>query len=91
MARPKKTPPATLDEAVKPQSPHEDLPVLESLGIAHSPKGWVVFKLTTQGHTILDKELLSEPLAKTYAQEQLKIAVVKTFILPRNSQIQEIL
>lgn len=58
----------------------EELPVVESITMQRTPKGWIVVILRSKGDRVVDKEIVCEPQAKVYASESLKIQVVNRFI-----------
>lgn len=62
-------------------SPVEDLPLVPSLTLQRTSKGWIVVLLQSRGDKIVAKEILGEPQQKAYAIELLKIEVVKRLIL----------
>jgi hypothetical protein len=55
----------------------EDLPIIESIGFTKVKLGWTVVLIKSQGHEILDTEILSGPEPKAIAMENMKLAVVK--------------
>lgn len=60
----------------------EDLPVVYSLGLAKSGKGFVVVFTESQGVTILAKEVVSsEPEPRAAAVQRLQIEAVRRFVL----------
>lgn len=56
--------------------PEDELPVVDAIGWARSPKGWVIVHLKTQGEKVLEKEVLSEPSAFAIAWERLRVNVI---------------
>jgi hypothetical protein len=86
MANPKKpktevmipagTPTPTIEAAEPPE-----LPIVNAIGLAKVPRGWVVVKLQTQGDRVIDKEILTEPEARVSALMDLRIAVAKNLML----------
>lgn len=58
----------------------EDLPVVESITLQRTPKGWIVVILRSKGDRVVDKEIVCEPQARAFANESLKIQVVNRFI-----------
>ncbi len=60
-----------------------DLPVVESITLQRTAKGWVVIMLKSQGRTIIDEEILSDkPMAREYACNTLRMEVARRFLLP---------
>ncbi len=76
---PKQPPPP----AVTPKPPIEDEdPIVYSVGIARTSKGWVSFQLATQGNRVIDRELLDDsPTSRVAAFERLKIRAAQRFLL----------
>lgn len=58
----------------------EELPVVESITMQRTPKGWIVVVLKSRGDKIVDKEIVCEPQPKAYATESLKIQVMNRLI-----------
>lgn len=56
--------------------PEDELPIVDAIGWARSPKGWVIVALKTQGEKVLEKEILSEPSAFAIAWERLRVNVI---------------
>lgn len=48
-----------------------DLPVLQLLGLARTPRGWCVVAVTTQGTAVIDTEILHGPDTKASCGQQL--------------------
>lgn len=60
--------------------------LVHAIGMERTPKGWVVYKLSIRGHAVVDKEVVGDPQThKRYAEEQLRIAFGRTFVLPPES------
>jgi hypothetical protein len=60
------------------------------VGMERTPKGWVVYRLSIRGHSVVDKEMVGElQTNKRYAEEQLKIAMVREFVIPGESAFEE--
>lgn len=59
-----------------------ELPIVQCLGLAKTPRGWVVIGLTVQGDRVLEREVLSEPEPVGFAAERMKTEVVKAYVLP---------
>jgi hypothetical protein len=61
----------------------EDLPVVDLVGLAKTPRGWVVVEVRIQGDRVLEKEVVSkDPEPKGYAAKRCMIHVAKTFAVP---------
>ncbi len=55
----------------------EELPIIESIGLARTSKGYMVVVLTTQGDRFLDRKLLTEsPEPFNVARERARIEVI---------------
>jgi hypothetical protein len=48
-----------------------DLPELSLIGLAVTGRGWCVVEVTTQGHAVIDTEILFGPDTKAAAGQQL--------------------
>lgn len=73
----------------KPVPAVEELPVVESVTMQRTPKGWIVVILRSRGEHIVDKEIVCEPQPKVFASESLKIQVVNRFIREQPSRPAE--
>ena len=62
----------------------DDLPIGEGVVLVKTNKGYVVLVVKTQGERILDKEVHSGPDPRAQANEQLKVAVVRYLLYPKN-------
>jgi len=61
-----------------------ELPELPSIGMHRTPKGWVVYKLVTQGDRVIQREMLtSEPMPRVHAENVLRVENVKAFMSTR--------
>lgn len=58
-----------------------ELQAFYAVGIAKAVKGWVPLLIKIQGRKVIDEEVLDEPSPRHVALEQLKIAVVKNFMM----------
>lgn len=55
----------------------DELPILESIGWVHLPKGWIVILTRSQGDKIIEKEILTEPESRSVAAERMRILMVR--------------
>lgn len=62
------------------KDPDAELPVVESFGVAKTPKGYVVFSVTVQGTRVLQHEILSSPEPLAHSVERCRSAVVARFL-----------
>lgn len=79
----KANPPAARVTPTPVARQEDDLPVFESIGLAKTPKGWVVVLQKTQGQRVLDTEILEGPAPRAIVSEALKIAVVRRLLFPK--------
>lgn len=78
MSPPKKTTKAPVTPEI------DELPVVESVGMTRTAKGYVVFSVKSQGRAIVAEEILTDgPQPRTHAENVLKVEIVKRFIVPR--------
>lgn len=64
-----------------PTAAREPDPIVESIGLAKHPRGWVVVLITTQGDKVLSKEVVSrDPEAKAHAAMRAQTEIVKHFV-----------
>ena len=80
-----KTPPvpSATAEQQTPRVEEDDLPEVVSFGLAQHKKGWVVVRITSQGYKILDTEAVCEVLPRGAANDELRKAVAKEFLMPK--------
>lgn len=57
--------------------PEVKLPVVESIGMQKTVKGWVVVWLRTQGDKVLEADVLTEPGSRALGMERFKIECVR--------------
>jgi hypothetical protein len=50
---------------------------LELLGLAKVPAGWVVVKVKTQGHRVIETEVISQPEARGHANRRWAMETIK--------------
>lgn len=69
-------------EPVRPPPPAEELPIVESMGLAKAPQGgWVPVLLHTQGDRVIEREILdARPEPRSVALERLKLSFVRRFM-----------
>jgi hypothetical protein len=73
----------------KPKEGEKELPIVESVGLAPSGRGWVVVTLTTQGDRVIDREVVSvDPEPKAYAARRAMQEVIKQFVVPERGPKQ---
>lgn len=71
--------------APAPREPESPLPVVESIGLAKVPRGWVVVAISVQGDKVVAREVVSkDPEPKAHAARRAMQEIVKAFMLPKN-------
>lgn len=81
----KTTPPAGPEPEPTPIQTAEDFPIIESLALHKSAKGWCVILIRTQARVVIDEEILSDgAMPRDAAMNVFKVECAKRLFFPES-------